>query len=112
MTDYDPELDALIELEDELDHDPWEAEPDWYDEDDDLLRPGREEPYCCDCNDSGTDWRGRRCRECNPSRLQRWWWRITWRFHAWRNRRQLAEAPWGPPPAEPADPAARDEGPF
>lgn len=52
---------------------------DWYDPFDDL--PPKEEPDCPPCGDGG-------CRECQPTPLQHWWWRATWRPRAawWRLR--------------------------
>lgn len=41
----------------------------------------REEPHCYPCGDSGFVGR-RNCADCNPTRLQHWWWLRTWRIRA------------------------------
>lgn len=64
--DYSPEFDW-----DDRDPEPHpEPDDDWWD--DELLGPPKEEPDCLGpgCYDSGFDWRGRRCRGCNPTRWQ------------------------------------------
>lgn len=69
---------------------------DWYDNDD---VPVREEPVCYACGDSGYVGR-RNCGDCNPTRWQALWWRLTWRFRWWRIRAWLHR------------PASSDEAPF
>jgi hypothetical protein len=69
---------------DDLDHD-----------DIDSYRDIDIEPNCpaTGCYDSGTDWRGRNCRTCNPTPWQRrrseWAWRAG---HPWRWTRRKTRA--------------------
>lgn len=59
-------------------NEPYDPYDDWFDDD---LSPAKEEPDCGGCMDSGGP-----CRDCNPTRLQHLWWRLTWRFRWWRIR--------------------------
>jgi hypothetical protein len=64
---------AMID-EDEIDY-----PDDWYD--DMPEQHLKEEPDCGACSDAG-------CRSCQPTGLQFWWWRATWRITnlRWRLR--------------------------
>lgn len=77
--DYDSHgEDGLGESDDDYwDDDPWDG-----------IEPEPPEPRCLGsgCYDSGTDWRGRNCRLCNPTpwqeRRARWTWSASapWRW--------------------------------
>lgn len=68
---------------------------DWFEDycDDWDQYPVKEEPDCYSCNDNG-------CRDCNPTRLQWWWFRTKW---AVINRARRLR---------PASRRADDESPF
>ncbi|PZF98522.1 hypothetical protein [Micromonospora deserti] len=61
----------------------------------------KEEPDCPPCGDSGYIGR-RNCPNCNPTRLQHLWWRLTWRIRSrarliadrLRGRQYDSEAPF------------------
>lgn len=98
--DYDPDdyddhgEDGLPQPEREPDDDYWDDDP-W-----DGVEPEPPEPNCLGtgCYDSGTDWRGRNCRMCNPTpwqeRRARWTWSAgePWRW-ARRKTRAILRRP-------------------
>lgn len=51
----------------------------------DDFGPAQEEPDCPPCGDSGAVGY-RNCPDCNPTRAQALWYRLTWRFRWWRIR--------------------------